>query len=199
MTISNDGATILSLLSVEHPAGKIFVDLAQKQDKEVGDGTTSVVIIAAELLRRANELVKAKIHPTTIITGYRLACREAVKFMQDQLSVKIDVLGREALVNAAKTSMSSKIIGKCVLFIIFVPERRCFTEMSLGSDDDLFAPMAVDAMLAVKSINMRGDIKYPVKAVNVLKAHGRSARESMFVQGYALNCTVASQGMSVIS
>ncbi|KAF8652689.1 hypothetical protein AX16_004194 [Volvariella volvacea WC 439] len=174
VTITNDGATILSLLSVEHPAGRIFVDLAQKQDKEVGDGTTSVVIIAAELLRRANELVKAKIHPTTIITGYRLACKEAVKFMQDQLSIKVDALGREALINVAKTTMASKVIG---------------------NDEDLFAPMAVDAMLAVRTINMRGDIKYPVKAVNVLKAHGRSARESLFVQGYALNCTVASQAM----
>lgn len=174
VTVTNDGATILLLLDVQHPAGKILVDLAQQQDREVGDGTTSVVIIALELLRRANELVRNQIHPTTIITGYRLALREAVRYINEVLSQHVDDLGKEAIVNIARTSMLSKIIGP---------------------DSAFFGQMVVDAMYAVKTTNPAGETKYPVKAVNILKAHGKSLTELYLVDGYALNCTIASQAM----
>jgi T-complex protein 1 subunit alpha len=102
VTITNDGATILAQLDIEHPAAKVLVELAQLQDQEVGDGTTSVVIVAAELLKRANELVKDKIHPTVVMAGYRTAVKEAVKYIKGNLVVNADTLGRENLMNAGK-------------------------------------------------------------------------------------------------
>jgi T-complex protein 1 subunit alpha len=90
VVITNDGATILKLLSIEHPAAKILGDLAQIQDKEVGDGTTSVVILSAELLRRATQLIKNKVHPTTVISGYRTALKEAIKHIKSDLVIQID-------------------------------------------------------------------------------------------------------------
>jgi T-complex protein 1 subunit alpha len=174
VTITNDGATILNMLEVEHPAAKVLVELANLQDKEVGDGTTSVVILAAELLKRANNLVKNKIHPTTIMSGYRLALKEMVKYIKENLTVKVDTLGRDALINAAKTSMSSKIVG---------------------SESSFFAEMVVSAMEKVKTVNNLGKTKYPVKNINILKCHGKSSKESMLINGYAIEMTRAAQGM----
>lgn len=144
-------------LEVTHPAAKVLVELSQIQDREVGDGTTSVVILAAELLKRGNELIKNNIHATSVMAGYRLALKESIKFMQSSLSVKTDSLGREALINAAKTSMSSKL---------------------LNAESDFFAELVVNAMTNVKTVSHSGAAKYPVKAVHILKTHGGSAKDS---------------------
>ena len=109
--VTNDGATILSRLEVEHPAAKMLVDLSKLQDDEVGDGTTSVVLLASELLKRANTITQHKIHPTNVIAGYKLACRESIKYIKDNLAIKTSSLGADALMNIARTSMSSKILS----------------------------------------------------------------------------------------
>lgn len=176
VTITNDGATILSRLEVEHPAAKVLVELANLQDKEVGDGTTSVVILAAELLKRANGLVKKKVHPTSVMAGYRLALKEVINYIKDHLTVKVDTLGRDALINAAKTSMNSKIIG---------------------AESAFFSEMCVTAIEKVKMTNVMGQTKYPVKNINILKVHGKSSKESLLVGGYAIEASRCSQQMPV--
>lgn len=165
VTITNDGATILKKLEVEHPAAKILVELSALQDAEVGDGTTSVAIMAAELLKRANELVKQHVHPTSIISGYQRAKKEAVKFIKKSLTSKVSDLGEDCLINSALTSMSSKLIGK---------------------DGEFFARVCVDAMQAVATLNSSGEMKYPVKAVNIMKIIGGASQDSKLIDGYAL-------------
>eukprot|EP01064_Diplonema_japonicum_P036763 TRINITY_DN838_c0_g2_i1.p1 TRINITY_DN838_c0_g2~~TRINITY_DN838_c0_g2_i1.p1 ORF type:complete len:554 (+),score=187.12 TRINITY_DN838_c0_g2_i1:63-1724(+) len=174
MLVTNDGATILKKLEVEHPAAKVLVDLAKLQDDEIGDGTTSVVILAAELLKRANGLVQQKIHPTNIISGYKIAATEAIKYLKENLVLKVSDLPKDCLANIAKTSMASKVIG---------------------SENEHFSKVLVDAINSVKTVDDMGNYVYPVASINILKQHGKSSRESSLVSGYALNCTKASQQM----
>ena len=93
VTITNDGATILKLLEVQHPAAKVLVNLSTLQDTEVGDGTTSVVILASEILKQANALVMQGVHPTQVISGLLVAKKEACKFIAKKMSSKVADLG----------------------------------------------------------------------------------------------------------
>jgi T-complex protein 1 subunit alpha len=174
VTITNDGATILKQLEVEHPAAKVLVELAQIQDREVGDGTTSVVLLAAEFLRRGNQLIQNKIHPTTVINGFRTALKEAVKHIQNNLVIKMESLNKDVLMKTATTTLSSKLIG---------PESEHFSKL------------IVDAMLNVKQTGFDGTNKFPVKNVNIIKVHGKSLLESQLVNGYALQTMRGAQGM----
>lgn len=174
VTITNDGATILKQLEIEHPAGKVLVELANTQDAAVGDGTTSVVIFAAELLKRSFKLIKENIHPTLIISGYKLAAEKSVEFLKDKLRIKTKELDDKSLINVGNTTMSSKI---------------------LGSDSDFFSKLCVEALKAVKTKTADGKVKYPIGNVHILKCHGQSAHDSFVVPGYAINWGRASQQM----
>ena len=165
---------------------QILVDLAELQDQEVGDGTTSVVILAAELLRRGAELVRAAgVHPTAVISGYRRAARDACAFVRDELAIPVATLGDDALAAVARTSMSSKVIG------------------GGGKTTEHFAALLVDAVKAVRTERIEGGasssstsvVKYPVSAVTVLKARGGSLLDSQLIRGVALNLGKAAAGM----
>lgn len=176
VTISNDGATILKQLEIQHPAARLLVDLSELQDQEVGDGTTSVVLLAAELLKRANDLAAAGIHATCIIAGYKLALKESVRYIKEHLSMKISEIGDDVAISIAKTTLSSKFIGVSA---------------------DHFAQIVVKAIRSVETSDEKGNRKFPVDAINVLKTHGKSAKESHMVNGYAIMLGRAAQGMPI--
>jgi T-complex protein 1 subunit alpha len=165
VTLTNDGATILKNLDVQHPAGKVLIQLSELQDREVGDGTTTVVLLAAELIRLGQSLIELKVHPNTVIAGFRKAGKLAVAYLKKNLAVSNDGLDREILVNVAKTAMSSKI---------------------LHAYSNFFAQIIVDACLTVKSATG----KCPVAKINIVKSLGKSLPESALVSnGIAINAT----------
>jgi chaperonin GroEL (HSP60 family) len=110
VTITNDGATMLKEMDVQHPAAKMMVEVSKTQDDEVGDGTTTVVIITGELLGKASELMEKKVHPIVIIDGYRQAEDQALKIL-DQIAEKVDPRDKKILKKVSMTTMASKLIS----------------------------------------------------------------------------------------
>ena len=174
ITITNDGATILKKLDIQHPAARILIELSDRQDQDVGDGTTSVVILGAELFRNAVDLVKKQVHPTLCITGYLKAAKECRNFIKNSISIKPTSLPRETLISVAKTSMNSKIIS---------------------ASSDKFSQIVTDAIIAIQRTNNKGKISAPVKNVGILCAMGSSMEESQLINGLALPLQRASSEM----
>jgi archaeal chaperonin len=173
ITITNDGATILDSLDIDHPGAKMAVAISKSQDENVGDGTTSSVIIAGNLLTVANELMEQGIHPSVISRGYQLAGKKARALIQE-ISIKIDPeKDKEILKNIAITTMNSKGTG--------------------ASDKDHFAQMAVDAFSKVKSDKENMSL---VKNIIIVKKKGKSVKASRIVDGIILEKEPTHQGMS---
>ncbi len=172
ITITNDGATILDEIDVQHPAAKMMVEVAKAQDDEVGDGTTTAVIIAGELLKKAEDLLDQKIHPTMIVSGYKKAADKAEEILN---SIAIDVKPTDAatLLKIAMTSMNSKITA--------------------GAREHL-AQIAVDAILQVAE---KKDGKYEADRdmVNILKKQGKSLLETELVRGMVIDKEIVHPAM----
>lgn len=159
--VTNDGATILRSVGVVNPAGKILVDMSRVQDEEVGDGTTSVTVLAAELLREAEKLVEQKVHPQIIVAGWRLATKAAQEALN---AAALDISSdeekfREVLMNIAKTTLSSKI---------------------LHQHKEFFAKLAVDAVLRLKG---SGELQ----AIQIIKKTGGTLSDSFLDEGFLLD------------
>ncbi len=155
--VTNDGATILKAIGVDNPAAKILVDASRVQDDEVGDGTTSVTVLASELLRQADKLVEMRIHPQTIAAGWRRAtavARAALEASSSDHGADEDKF-REDLLNIARTTLSSKI---------------------LSQHKDFFAKMAVDAVIRLKK---SGNLD----AIQIIKVPGGTLEESFLDEG----------------
>ena len=163
------------------------MELAELQDSEVGDGTTSVVIVAAELLKRGTELVKSGIHPTTIMTGFRLALKDAVRFVKSSLMVPVCQLGDDAVVSAAKTSMASKLLNADELFWSRLAVDAVRSVKTLTAAPKFKKKKKSDTHILHNRLAANGKARYPVSAIHILKAHGKSSRESELVNGFAIN------------
>lgn len=188
VTITNDGATILKEIEVQHPAAKMMVEVTKSVDNEVGDGTTSVAVLAGSLLEKAEDLINKNVHATVIVDGYKRASEKAIKILQE-ISIEIDPQDKEDLARIARTTMVSKMVS---------------------GQSEILANIVVDAILkVVEEIELEdsstkrsgsttlGRSKYRVDMDNVKveKKAGASINDSRLIEGIVLDKEVVHGGM----
>ena len=173
VVITNDGVTILKEMDVQHPAAKMLVEVAKTQDAEVGDGTTTSVILAGELLKKATDMIDANVHPTIITAGYRLANERAQDVLK-KVSKKVTINDDKLLKQIAETSMISKQVGGSKAF---------------------FADMVVDAVKTIIDKDEKGNYFADLKNIQTVKKAGATMEESKLVKGLIIDKEPVSPAM----
>ena len=172
VTITNDGATILKEIDVQHPAAKMMVEISKTVDNEVGDGTTSSVVFGGTLLAKAEELLKKDVHSSTIIDGYQAAAEKTLE-IYSELSKKIKPDDKESLIKIATTSMQSKLISE---------------------DSDILSKIVVDAILSI--VTKKGeDYFVDLENIKVEKKSGSSIQDTQIIKGIVLDKEIVHSGM----
>ena len=174
VTITNDGATILKEIDVQHPAAKMVVEVAKAVDNEVGDGTTSSVIFTGSLLEKAEELIDKNVHPSVIVDGYTAASIEALKIL-DKIAIKVKTDDRDLLAKIANTSMYSKLVSE---------------------DSPVLSKIVVDATQMIAELNEKTKtLKVDLDNIKVEKKAGGSMQETSLIKGIVLDKEVVHGGM----
>merc|ERR1711971_1516069 len=168
-TISNDGATIMKLLDVVHPAARTLVDIAKSQDAEVGDGTTSVVVLAGEFLKQCKSFIEEGVHPRVVVRGFRKASNMAVSRLKELAVTVPENERRSQLVKCAATAMSSKLINQ---------------------QSEMFSNMVVDAVSLLDEL-------MPLNMIGIKKVQGGSLQETRLVEGVAFKKTFSYAGFEM--
>ncbi len=172
VVVTNDGATILDKMDVEHPAAKMIVEVAKTQDKMVGDGTTTAVILAGELLKHAEELIEQKIHPSTVISGYKKALDVALEYLKN-IAKPVKLEDKETLKKIVMTALGSK---------------------SLGFATEHIADLAIDAVLRVVE-ERNGKLVADKDSIQIVKKIGKSLLESQLIHGIIVDKEVVHPAM----
>src|ERR671912_685583 len=174
VTITNDGATILKEMDIQHPAAKMMVEVSKSVDNEVGDGTTSSVVLAGALIEKAEELINKEVHPSVVVDGYTAAAEQALKILQ-RIAIKIDVDDKDTLINIATTSMYSKLVS---------------------DDSPVLSQIVVNATRQVAEKTNEGQaLKVDLDNIKVEKKAGGSIHDTKLIKGIVLDKEVVHAGM----